>query len=144
MAALNYHHGRTKETEVSKEQKKASQGLNRRVSFDLDRNVAFEPPRFEDKVVQARHIRPLGKRPSLKLIVKHQTIDEQRAEKQRLEEQRIAEQTNRGRFDEQRGDPVMELMSPDTLKALEIEFDVALENMDVEEDMSDLDLSSTS
>ena len=144
VTAFNYYHGGARGTKVSKQHKEADRGLKRRVSFDLGRKVAFEAPKFNELAIPTRPIRALGKPPSLKLKVKKQTTEEERIERQRIEEEMIEAERADEQFDGQRGDAVMELLSPDTLKALAMECGEALDAMDVEADVSDLDLSSTS
>ncbi|KAL2043534.1 hypothetical protein N7G274_003841 [Stereocaulon virgatum] len=167
VAAFNYYHGHAQKIRVSKQYKRAGQGLKRQVSFDLGRNVAFEAPEFEELAVSTTRIRARGKRPILKLRLREQTDEERRIEKRRieeewleaqgteermleervlgeqmLEEQRLQAQQADDRFDEQRGDPAMKLLSLDALRTIAVECGAVLDAMDVDEDVSDLELGS--
>ena len=76
-------------------------------------------------------------------MLEEQMLEEQTAKEQKVEEQRVEAQRVDERFDEQRGDPAMELLSPGTLRAIAVECGEVLDAMDMEADISDLDLGST-
>ena len=113
--------------------------LKLRVREQTDEERTIEKRRIEGEWLGAQR---KDEQISEEQVLEEQMFEEQTVEEQRFEQQRLKAQRADERFDEQHGDSAMELLSPVTLRAIAVECGEVLDAMDVDQDISDLEVGS--